>query len=57
VPPKKRRVRGAIEVLEPEDLVALADAAALSSERDRIIVMIMGYAGVRAREVGRAPQA
>jgi site-specific recombinase XerD len=42
VPSKKRRVRGAIEVLEPEDLSALADAAALSSERDRIIVMLMG---------------
>ena len=52
VPSKKRRIRGPIEVLEPEDVQRLADAAALSSERDRIIVMVMAYAGLRAGEVG-----
>lgn len=50
VPSKKRRVRGAIRVLEPEDLRALAYAAA--SGRDRLIVKVMGFAGLRAGEIG-----
>jgi hypothetical protein len=47
VPSKKRRVRGAIQVLEPDELRALASAAA--SERDRLIVKVMGYGGLRGR--------
>jgi integrase len=50
VPSKKRRVRGAIQVLEPDELRALAAAAA--SERDRLIVKVMGYGGLRAGECG-----
>lgn len=50
VPSKRKRVRGAIEVLEPEDLKKLAEAA--SSERDRLIVKVMGYGGLRAGECG-----
>jgi integrase len=50
VPSKKRRVRGAIQVLEPDELRALASAAA--SERGRLIVKVMGYGGLRAGECG-----
>ena len=50
VPSKKIRVRGPIRVLEPEELGALADAAA--SKRDRCIVLVMGYGGLRGGEVG-----
>ncbi len=50
VPSKKKRVRGAVKVLEPDELAALAEAA--SSERDRLIVKLMGYGGLRAGEVG-----
>ncbi len=50
VPSKKKRVRGAIRVLEPEELRGLAAAAA--SDRDRLIVKVMGYGGLRAGECG-----
>ena len=50
MPSKKRRVRGPIQVLEPDELAALADAAA--SDRDRLIVKVMGYGGLRGGEVG-----
>ncbi len=50
VPSKKRRVRGAIRVLEADELAALATAA--TSERDRLIVKVMGYGGLRAGECG-----
>jgi integrase len=50
VPSKKRRVRGAIQVLEPDELRALASAAA--SERGRLIVKVMGYGVLRAGECG-----
>jgi integrase len=50
VPSKKRRVRGAIQVLEPDELRALASAGA--SERDRLIVKVMGYGGLSAGECG-----
>jgi integrase len=50
VPSKRRRVRGPIQVLEPEELAALAEAA--SSDRDRLVVKVMGYGGLRAGECG-----
>jgi integrase len=49
VPSKKLRVRGPIEVLELDELKRLAEAAA--SDRDRLIVKVMGFAGLRAGEV------
>jgi integrase len=50
VPSKRRRVRGAIIPLEPLELRQLADAA--DNERDRLIIKVMGYGGLRAGEVG-----
>ena len=50
VPSKKRRVRSAIQVLEPDELRALASAAA--SERGRLIVKVMGYGVLRVGECG-----
>ncbi|MDP9185092.1 MAG: hypothetical protein M3O29_05435, partial [Actinomycetota bacterium] len=50
VPSKRKRVRGAARVLEADELRRLAAAAA--SDRDRLIVEVMGYAGLRAGEVG-----
>ncbi|MEO8425462.1 MAG: site-specific integrase [Actinomycetota bacterium] len=50
VPSKRRRVRGPIQVLEPEEVAELAEAA--STDRDRLIVKVMGYGGLRAGECG-----
>jgi integrase len=50
VPSKRKRVRGPIQPLELDELKALAAAA--SSDRDRLIVKVMGYGGLRAGEVG-----
>jgi integrase len=50
VPSKRKRVRGPIQVLEPEELATLAAAAA--SVRDRLIVKVMGYGGLRAGGCG-----
>jgi integrase len=54
VPSKRKRVRGAIRVLELDELKRLAASA--GSERDRLIVMVMGFAGLRAGEVGGLTQ-
>ena len=49
IPSKRTRVRGPIRVLEPDELGQLAEAAA--NKRDRLIVLVMGYGGLRAGEV------
>ncbi len=52
IPSKKKRVRGPIQVLEPEEVKTLASAAAENSERDKCIILVMAYGGLRAGEVG-----